>query len=74
MITDIAIPDLDGYQLFLRARDINENMPIIMMTGFGYDPKHVIVNVQKSGLKDILYKPFDTDKLVTLIKNKLNLP
>ncbi len=74
MISDIAIPDLDGYQLYLRAKDINEDMPVIMMTGFGYDPGHVIVNVRKSGLEDILYKPFDTDKLISLIKTKLDIP
>jgi hypothetical protein len=29
--------------------------PVIMMTGFGYDPKHSIGPRQVDGLKDVLY-------------------
>ena len=43
-----------------------------MMTGFGYDPNHVLVRAKSDGLQDILFKPFDTAKLVALIEQKLN--
>lgn len=73
LITDIAMPDMDGYELFLRAREQKEHMPVIMMTGFGYDPNHTVVNARNAGLgaEDILFKPFDTDYLVKLIKERL---
>ncbi|HQO47042.1 MAG TPA: response regulator, partial [Candidatus Cloacimonas sp.] len=41
VVTDIAMPDMDGYELFWRIKDYDENIPVIMMTGFGYDPNHV---------------------------------
>jgi hypothetical protein len=39
--------------------------------GFGYDPNHVLVRAKVDGLKDVLFKPFETDKLVELIDSKL---
>ena len=75
LLTDIAMPDMDGYELFLRAREQNEEIPVIMMTGFGYDPNHTVVNARNAGLgaEDVLFKPFETDYLVKLIKERLSL-
>ncbi len=72
VVTDIAMPDMDGYELFWRIKDYDENIPVIMMTGFGYDPNHVLVRAKVDGLKDVLFKPFDTEKLVELIETRLN--
>ncbi|MCB5246903.1 MAG: response regulator [Candidatus Cloacimonetes bacterium] len=72
VLTDIAMPDMDGYELFWRIKDYNPDLPVIMMTGFGYDPNHVLVRAKSDGLQDILFKPFDTAKLVALIEQKLN--
>lgn len=71
VITDIAMPDMDGYELFWRIKDHDPNLPVIMMTGFGYDPNHVLVRAKTDGLQDILFKPFDIDKLIVLIESKL---
>ncbi len=71
VLTDIAMPDMDGYELFWRVKDYDENIPVIMMTGFGYDPNHVLVRAKVDGLKDVLFKPFDTEKLVELIETRL---
>lgn len=71
VLTDIAMPDMDGYELFWRVKDYDENIPVIMMTGFGYDPNHVLVRAKVDGLKDVLFKPFDVEKLVELIDRRL---
>lgn len=71
VLTDIAMPDMDGYELFWRVKDYDESIPVIMMTGFGYDPNHVLVRAKVDGLKDVLFKPFDTEKLVELIDTRL---
>ncbi len=71
VLTDIAMPDMDGYELFWRIKDYDENIPVIMMTGFGYDPNHVLVRAKVDGLKDVLYKPFDIEKLAELIDLRL---
>ncbi len=72
VITDIAMPDMDGYELYWRIKDYNPVLPVIMMTGFGYDPEHVLVRGKSDGLQDILFKPFDIEKLIALIDLKLN--
>ena len=71
VLTDIAMPDMDGYELYWRIKDHDPELPVIMMTGFGYDPNHVLVRAKVDGLKDVLFKPFETDKLVELIDSKL---
>lgn len=71
LITDIAMPDMDGYELFSRARELIENLPIIMMTGFGYDPNHAVVKCKKDGLKDVVFKPFDIEKLLKKIEQRI---
>ncbi len=70
LLTDIAMPDMDGYELFSRAKDYDENLPIIMTTGFGYDPGHVVLKSRQDGLQDVLFKPFETKKLFDLIKKR----
>ncbi len=71
LLTDIAMPDMDGYELYKRTKDYDENIPVIMMTGFGYDPNHVVVKSRQDGLRDVLFKPFDVNKLFELIKKSI---
>jgi DNA-binding NtrC family response regulator len=71
VLSDIAMPDMDGYELYWRVKDYDESIPVIMMTGFGYDPNHVLVRAKVDGLKDVLFKPFDVEKLVALIDTRL---
>jgi DNA-binding NtrC family response regulator len=71
LLTDIAMPDMDGYELYSRTKDYDENLPIIMMTGFGYDPGHAVVKSRGDGLRDVVFKPFDIQKLSDLIQKRI---
>jgi len=71
VLSDIAMPDMDGYDLYSQIRNFDDTIPIIMMTGFGYDPNHVLVKAKKDGLHDIIFKPFEIDDLVHVIKKAL---
>jgi len=71
LLTDIAMPDMDGYDLYSRVREIRPNLPIIMMTGFGYDPKHSLIKAKEDGLEMIFYKHFDVKKLFDMINDSL---
>ncbi len=71
LLTDIAMPDMDGYELYSRTKEFNEEIPIIMMTGFGYDPDHVVVKAMKAGLQDVIFKPFNIQKLTAKIKKRI---
>ena len=64
VIADIRLPDMDGYACFCEIRKLHEELPVILMTGFGYDPSHSIVKARQAGLKSVLYKPFRLDQLL----------
>ncbi len=65
VVADIRLDDMTGYECFCRLREINEEVPIILMTSFGYDPSHSIVQARQTGsLKAVLYKPFRLDQLL----------
>lgn len=70
IITDIKLPDFSGHQLMLRLKEFLENPPIILMTGYGYDPGHSIVKARQEGLPAwaILYKPFKVDNLIETVE------
>lgn len=66
IIADIRLPDTSGYDLLVRLKELLVNPPLILMTGFGYDPGHSIVKARQAGLRAgaVLYKPFRVDQLV----------
>lgn len=71
VISDVKLPDLNGYEVFRSARDRYASVPIILMTGFGYDPHHSIVRASQEGLSSILFKPFRADQLVEEVTRAL---
>src|SRR5690606_18356564 len=50
IISSITLPDYSGYQLMMRLRDVTDFVPMVLMTGFGYDPGHSIVKAMQAGL------------------------
>jgi CheY-like chemotaxis protein len=73
-IVDINLSDMTGFECFRDLKQIHENLPIILMTGFGYDPGHSIVKARQMGLKHALYKPFRLDLLLTAVEGALSPP
>jgi DNA-binding NtrC family response regulator len=43
IITDIAMPDMDGYEFINKIKEMNVPSQVALMTGFGYNPKHTLV-------------------------------
>jgi len=64
VVSDVKLPDFNGYEIYQTVRDCFENVPVILMTGFGYDPHHSIVRASQEGLQSILFKPFKADQLL----------
>lgn len=76
IIADIKLPDYSGYQLMLRLGDLMDEVPMILMTAFGYDPGHSIVKARQAGLHSgcTLFKPFRMDQLIQTIKTAMGQP
>jgi two-component system, sensor histidine kinase SagS len=71
VISDIKMPDRNGYEVFRAAKAINPHTPVILMTGFGYDPHHSIVRSSQEGLDLFLFKPFKASQLMEAIAKSL---
>jgi CheY-like chemotaxis protein len=73
VISDIKMPDKTGYDVFAAARKRSQTVPVILMTGFGYDPNHSIVRASQEGLQAVLFKPFKVGQLLAEIRKALQL-
>jgi CheY-like chemotaxis protein len=68
IISDIRLPDMSGYQLLLKLKEIVDPVPLVLMTGFGYDPGHSIVKARQAGIDLVLFKPFRVDQLLATVE------
>jgi CheY-like chemotaxis protein/GAF domain-containing protein len=71
VLSDIKMPNKTGYEVFAAAKEANAHTPVILTTGFGYDPNHSIVRARREGLAAVLFKPFKVDQLLKEIRAAL---
>lgn len=67
VICDIRMPDRNGYEVFRATKESSPNTPVILITGFGYDPHHSIVRASQEGLHSFLFKPLRASQLLEAI-------
>ncbi len=69
VISDLRMPGIDGSALFNRLRQIDPELPIIMMSGHG--DVATAVDLVKRGAYDFLSKPFDGSALIAAVRRAL---
>jgi len=74
VISDIRLPDMTGYELLLKLQEVMGSPPLVLMTGFGWDPGHSLVKARQAGLQTVLYKPFRLDQLLGAVEQVINAP
>lgn len=74
VIADIRLPDIPGHELYFRLKEIADPAPVVLMTGYGYDPGHSIVKARQAGLLAVLYKPFRLDQLLDTVEQMVRSP
>jgi FixJ family two-component response regulator len=57
--------------LLLRLQDLLDPVPLVLMTGFGYDPGHSIVKARQAGIDLVLFKPFRVDQLLDTVEKSV---
>jgi PAS domain S-box-containing protein len=68
IVSDVVMPDLDGYDLFMEVRR-RGTTPVILMTGYYYDRDHVIKRSRLEGLESVIFKkPIDPARLKAMIR------
>lgn len=73
VLSDIKMPYRNGYEIFAAAKRVNEHLPVVLMTGFGYDPHHSIVRASQEGLSSVLFKPFEVKHLLAEIRKAMGI-
>ena len=71
VVSDIRMPDRNGYEVYSAVRRTLGDVPVILMTGFGYDPHHSIVRASQEGLHAVLFKPFPVERMVDEVRKAL---
>jgi two-component system, sensor histidine kinase SagS len=67
VLTDIAMPDMDGYEFMCYITEQRILSQVVLMTGFGYNPKHTLIKINKALRCPCLFKPFDRVKVAETI-------
>ena len=69
VISDVVMPDMDGYDLYMELKERRPELPVILMTGYLYDRDHVIKRSKLAGLdgKVLFKKPIDPERLKRII-------
>ncbi len=68
VLSDIAMPDMDGFELFKSLKELKPSLPVILMTAFGYDPNHTIIKASKLGLHKWIAKPIKDEVIQEIYK------
>jgi len=66
VLLDLQMPDMDGIETMQKIKEIDANVPVIIVTGHGNIP--TAVESIKLGAYDFLVKPPDFDKLILTLK------
>ncbi len=69
VLTDVAMPDLDGFEVCSRVGGIQPNLPVIIVTGQGN--METAIGAIRSGAYDFLTKPVDVKLLALVVARAL---
>ncbi len=66
LLTDLRLPPPDGLELLRLARRLNPELPVVMITG--HASLQVAVDAFRSGLHDLITKPFENAQVAALLR------
>jgi CheY-like chemotaxis protein len=67
MITDYAMPSMNGLDLAIRVRQVHPKLPIVLATGYAELPAHAGASFRR------LAKPFTEQQLAAALEGALNV-
>ncbi len=69
VITDLRMPGMTGFELLSELRQIDVDIPVLVMTG--YSSVENAVEAMKRGASDFIKKPFDFNELQLMIERTI---
>jgi DNA-binding NtrC family response regulator len=70
ILCDIKMPKMDGIEFLEKAKELNPDLPIIMISGHG--TIETAVEAVKKGAYDYISKPPDLNRLLITIRNAMD--
>ena len=70
VVTDIRMPGMDGMTLLARLREIDPELPVILVTG--HAEVQLAVDAMRRGAYDFIEKPFAVQELVAVLRRALD--
>jgi two-component system C4-dicarboxylate transport response regulator DctD len=70
VVSDIRMPGMDGMTLLQKVRELDAEIPVILVTGHG--DVQLAVNAMRNGAYDFIEKPFTTQYLAGVIRRALD--
>jgi DNA-binding NtrC family response regulator len=69
VITDLKMPGMTGLELLERVRELDDDLPVVLMTAYG--AVETAVKAMKLGAYTYLTKPFEGDELIVAVKRAI---
>ncbi|MDJ0882316.1 MAG: sigma-54 dependent transcriptional regulator [Gammaproteobacteria bacterium] len=69
IVSDLRMPDMDGIELLSRIRDLDTDVPIIIVTA--YSSLEDAIEALRKGATDFVKKPFDMEELMLTVANAI---
>jgi PAS domain S-box-containing protein len=64
VISDVVMPEMDGYDFYMTVKGEMPLMPVILMTAYYYDKDHIMKRARLKGLEGAIFKkPVNPKKL-----------
>ena len=72
VITDIFMPEMDGFELIETVKKTHPGLPILAMSGGGVMPKtSVLITASVLGVEAVLEKPFEVEEVEERVQRLL---
>jgi len=67
VLLDIKLPGMSGLQVLKSIREINKNLPVVMITGFGFD-EDLIAKTKEFGCSGYIGKNMPVAQIIVIFK------
>ena len=75
VLSDVVMPDMDGYELYVTTRERFPGTPVALMTAFYHDRDHILKRSRMEGLDGVLFKkPIDPQRLTQTLGQLITTP
>ena len=69
VISDVKMPGMDGLSLLKEIKNIDANIPVVLVTGHG--DVSMAVEAMRIGAYDFIEKPFEPEHLLDIVRRAL---